>query len=143
MITLKTPEEIEIMRAANVIVAEVLAEQSQPKRRREIVTEVQNLLAELHQLDDRDPPSTELLTKLPAADPARLLRREPFTLDLHTRHALLGDRYVPLLPYGYAALDRMWAHLVGGAALTPGPAPVAQPRGAGKLDVTHLGIERR
>ena len=54
-----------------------------------------------------------------------------------------GDRYVPLLPYGYAALDRMWAHLVNGAALDAGNVPAAAPRGAGKLDAAHLGIEQR
>jgi len=41
-----------------------------------------------------------------------------------------GDRYVPLLPYGYAALDRMWAHLVNGAALEARAVPAASPRGA-------------
>jgi hydroxybutyrate-dimer hydrolase len=50
------------------------------------------------------------------------------------------DRYVPLLPYGYAALERMWRHLVEGAALIAGETPAAKPRGAGKLDATHLGL---
>jgi hydroxybutyrate-dimer hydrolase len=54
-----------------------------------------------------------------------------------------GDRYVPLLPYGYAALDRMWRHLVEGKALDAGAPPVATPRGAGKLDAAHLGIAPR
>jgi hydroxybutyrate-dimer hydrolase len=52
-----------------------------------------------------------------------------------------GDRYVPMLPYGYAALDRMRAHLVDGVALTQGATPAAQPRGAGKLDRGHLGMQ--
>jgi len=51
-----------------------------------------------------------------------------------------GDRYVPLLPYGYAALDRMWSHLVNGSALDAGTPPAATPRGAGKLDAAHLGL---
>lgn len=37
-----------------------------------------------------------------------------------------GDRHVPLLPYGYAALDRLWAHLYEGApwpVLVPTPSP--------------------
>jgi hydroxybutyrate-dimer hydrolase len=49
-----------------------------------------------------------------------------------------GDRYVPLLPYGYCALDRVWRHLVDGAPLTASGTPAATPRGAGKLDVAHL-----
>jgi hydroxybutyrate-dimer hydrolase len=54
-----------------------------------------------------------------------------------------GDRYVPLLPYGYAALDRMWRHLTEGAPLAAGDAPAATPRGAGKLDTGQLGIAPR
>jgi hydroxybutyrate-dimer hydrolase len=42
-----------------------------------------------------------------------------------------GDRHVPLLPYGYAALDRLWSHIYAGApwpAVVPTPSPT--PRGA-------------
>jgi len=50
-----------------------------------------------------------------------------------------GDRYVPLLPYAYAALESVWRHLVDGAPLrTQVPAP--QPRGAGTLSAAHLGL---
>ena len=46
-----------------------------------------------------------------------------------------GERHVPLLPYGYAALDRLWAHLYEGAAWPAEvPTPAAQPRGAGALE---------
>ncbi|OOG41925.1 hydrogenase [Rhodanobacter sp. C05] len=45
-----------------------------------------------------------------------------------------GDGHVPLLPYGYAALDRLWAHLYQGTAWPAEvPTPAAQPRGAGVL----------
>jgi len=54
-----------------------------------------------------------------------------------------GDRYVPLLPYGYHALDRMWRHVVEGATLPNGEIPAATPRGAGKLDAAHLGVAPR
>lgn len=52
-----------------------------------------------------------------------------------------GDRYVPLLPYGYAALDQLWRHLVAGAPFKPGPTPAANPRGASALDAAHLGLQ--
>lgn len=42
-----------------------------------------------------------------------------------------GDQHVPLLPYGYAALDRLWSHIYAGApwpAVVPTPSPL--PRGA-------------
>ncbi|WP_233172135.1 D-(-)-3-hydroxybutyrate oligomer hydrolase, partial [Dyella sp. ASV21] len=52
-----------------------------------------------------------------------------------------GDKHVPLLPYGYAALDRLWAHLFQGApwpAVVPTPSP--QPRGAGALEAGQLAL---
>lgn len=52
-----------------------------------------------------------------------------------------GDRHVPLLPYGYAALDRLWAHLYEGAPWPrEAPTPAAQPRGTGMLDRQALGL---
>lgn len=53
-----------------------------------------------------------------------------------------GDQYVPLLPYGYAALDRLWAHLYQDAAW---PAQSATPsprrRGSGLLERGMLGLD--
>lgn len=52
-----------------------------------------------------------------------------------------GEKHVPLLPYGYAALDRLWAHLYEGAAWpTELSTPSAQPRGAGPLERGALGL---
>ncbi|HEY0506406.1 MAG TPA: 3-hydroxybutyrate oligomer hydrolase family protein, partial [Lysobacter sp.] len=54
-----------------------------------------------------------------------------------------GARYLPLLPYVYAALDRVDAHLDGAAAL-PGDAVIATtPRGVGKaLRAEDLALPR-
>lgn len=51
-----------------------------------------------------------------------------------------GDRYVPLLPYGYAALDRMWEHLVQGAALPTSQRFDTVSRGAGPLGTANLAL---
>jgi len=52
-----------------------------------------------------------------------------------------GERHVPLLPYGYAALDRLWAHLYQGAPWPDDvPTPVSQPRGASLLERDALGL---
>lgn len=51
-----------------------------------------------------------------------------------------GDRYVPLLPYGYFALDRMYEHVVDGAPLPNLPTPQAQPRGARALEAADLAL---
>lgn len=52
-----------------------------------------------------------------------------------------GDRYVPLLPYGYAALDRLWRHLYEGEAWPTGlPMPASSPRGHAALERSALGL---
>ncbi|WP_345775922.1 3-hydroxybutyrate oligomer hydrolase family protein [Fulvimonas soli] len=52
-----------------------------------------------------------------------------------------GERHVPLLPYGYAALDRLWAHLYEGRPWPRElPTPDARPRGAGALERAALGL---
>jgi len=44
-----------------------------------------------------------------------------------------GERYVPMLPYAYAAFERMFLHVTRGEPLAA-PTPAPQPRGAGALD---------
>lgn len=52
-------------------------------------------------------------------------------------------RYVPLLPYVYAALDRVDAHLDGNGALPRDAGIATKPRGPGRaLDAKHLAIPR-
>ena len=54
-----------------------------------------------------------------------------------------GARYVPLLPYVYAALDRVAAHLDDAGAPLPDDAVIATtPRGAEPLEAGHLAIPR-
>lgn len=52
-----------------------------------------------------------------------------------------GDRHAPLLPFGYAALDRAWAHLTAGRPL-PEDALVrdTRPRGPGPLTSATLAL---
>ncbi|MDF3981739.1 3-hydroxybutyrate oligomer hydrolase family protein [Luteibacter sp. PPL201] len=52
-----------------------------------------------------------------------------------------GERHLPLLPFGFAALDRAWQHLDQGRAL-PEDAAVrdARPRGAGRLTAGALAL---
>jgi len=51
-----------------------------------------------------------------------------------------GDRYVPLLPYAYAALDRAWQHLLRGTPMNAVNIPAPQPRGNGILQKSALGF---
>ena len=52
-----------------------------------------------------------------------------------------GARYLPLLPYVYAALDRVDAHL-DGETLPTDAVIDATPRGAGTLEASHLAVPR-
>lgn len=49
-----------------------------------------------------------------------------------------GARYAPLLPYVYAALDRVAAHLDGQGGLPADAVFDARGRGAGAVDATQL-----
>jgi DNA-binding response OmpR family regulator len=72
-------------------VEQILTQQEQPARKKEIVDEMQNLLAELQKLDG------ERLTRTdtsPSADPDRFLSKGPFKLDLLERHATLRGEYI-------------------------------------------------
>lgn len=55
----------------------------------------------------------------------------------------MAARYVPLLPYVYAALDRTWAHLYDGAPMPADALIETMPRGtAAALDAAHLAIPK-
>jgi DNA-binding response OmpR family regulator len=89
---------------------EVLAELAQPKRRREITSQIQNLLAELHQIEGAEALAEPLLATLPSTDPARFLRCGVFELDLHTRHASINNRFIQLSPSNFDYLVTLLRH---------------------------------
>lgn len=51
-----------------------------------------------------------------------------------------GDLHVPLLPFGYIALDYAYAHVTAGDPLPSPPIPATQPRGPGPLSAATLGV---
>ncbi|MDE2271668.1 MAG: hydrogenase [Xanthomonadaceae bacterium] len=51
-----------------------------------------------------------------------------------------GDRYVPLLPYGYTVMEHVHAHVVRGVPLPDSACPQPRPRGAAALDPGKLGL---
>ncbi len=91
-------------------VKEILAEQQQPKRQREIMGQIQNLVYELQTLDGGEKISSDILNTLPPTDPARFLQRGPFTLDLHARHVTFNDKFVPLSPSNFDYLVTLVRH---------------------------------
>lgn len=81
-------------------VAEILDEREQPARKKEIVGQIQGLLAELQKIEGVGATPTHTLAALPPADPARFLKKGSFELDLHARHAMVNGQYFPVTgPY--------------------------------------------
>ena len=77
-------------------VAEILAEREEPARKKEIVGQIQALLAELQKIEGEDMTSPGALTALPSTNPDRFLKKGNFELDLHARHATLNGKYIPV-----------------------------------------------
>lgn len=95
-------------------VQEMLETQRHAQRRREIVAQIQALLAELQQLDQVDGEQTPpdlLLAGLQAAIPSsRFLQRGPLTVDLHARSVLWEGAAVTLPPGAFDYLVTLVRH---------------------------------
>ena len=91
-------------------VAEILAEREQPARKKEIVDQIQELLAELQKMEGEDSTPTRALAALPSADPARFLKKGSFELDLHARHAALNGKYIPVAGINFDYLATLLHH---------------------------------
>jgi DNA-binding response OmpR family regulator len=91
-------------------VAEILAESGQPARQREIVNQIQDLLAELLRIEGEDATPISTLATLPPTDPARFLKRGEFALDLHARHVTFKGRYIPVTGIYFDYLGTLIRH---------------------------------
>jgi DNA-binding response OmpR family regulator len=91
-------------------VAEILAESEQPARKKEIVGQIQGLLAELQKIEGEGATPTSALAALPPANPTRFLKRGIFDLDLHARHATLNGKYIPVTGIYFDYLGTLVRH---------------------------------
>lgn len=91
-------------------VESIMAEQSQPQRQREILSQIQNLVAEFHQLSRQEGVPEEPIQMITPTDPARFLQRGPFVLDLHARHLTVDGEYVRLSPTNFDYLVTLVRH---------------------------------
>lgn len=98
----------------NLIIArirDILSEEKQPSRQREIVNQIQELVAELQTVTDQDGEVTQgLYNTLPAVDPERFLRKGVFILDLHARHLMLNNEYLALSPSNFDYMVTLVRH---------------------------------
>ena len=93
-----------------VRVAEILAERGQPARKKEIVGQIQALLAELQKMEGEDVTPASALNALPSTDPARFLKKGMFELDLHARHVMLNGKYIPVTGIYFDYLSTLLRH---------------------------------
>jgi len=91
-------------------VAEILAEHEQPARKKEIISQMQNLLSELREIDGEEMTPTSALAALPPEDSARFLKKGDFELDLHARHTSLNGRYIPVTGINFDFLSTLLRH---------------------------------
>ena len=91
-------------------VAKILEEQKEPKRRREITSQIQALLGELHNTEASEASTYGFAPATHTADPARYLKRGPLVLDLHTRHVALNERSISLPPSTFDYLATLVRH---------------------------------
>ena len=75
-------------------VAEIMAESEQPARKKEIVSQMQSLLAEWQTINGEDRASTHPTP--PLADSGRFLKMGNFELDLDAHYATLNGKYIPV-----------------------------------------------
>jgi DNA-binding response OmpR family regulator len=91
-------------------VKEILSEKSQSQKRRELVEQIQNLLAELNEIDGTLTSPDGLLTSVAPSDPTRILRKGSLTLDLHTRTVFCGNETITLPPSRFDYLVTLVRH---------------------------------
>ena len=94
-------------------VHEVLDEQQRPRRRREIASQLNELLGELHRLEgsNASPLGAAPSPAAPAAaESARYLQRGKLTLDLHTRRVLVREQQILLPPSTFDYLVTLMRH---------------------------------
>ena len=89
-------------------VAEILAESEQPARKKEIVSQLQRLLAEWQTINSEDGTATGII--LQPADLARFLKKGNFDLDLDAHQAALDGRYIPVTGIYFDYLATLLRH---------------------------------
>ena len=89
-------------------VAEILAEDKQPARRKEIVSQMQSLLAEWQTINGEDRIPTRPTPQ--PADSDRFLKKGSFELDLDVHQATLNGKYIPVTGIYFDYLATLLRH---------------------------------
>jgi DNA-binding response OmpR family regulator len=87
----------------------ILSDQKTPQRQREILKQIQSLMAELNPSEESEPESIDP-AQVAAADPSRYLARGPFVLDLHARLVTKNGEYISIPPTTFDYLVTLLRH---------------------------------
>lgn len=91
-------------------VEEILEEQTHPRRRYELLNQIQGLLSELQKENLEAGSSNETSAAAPAIEPKHLLRKGPLTLNILTSQTTLGDAQIHLPPTTFDYLVTLVRH---------------------------------
>ncbi len=89
---------------------ECILNEVKPKRRREITSQLQDLLAELQSIDGKEVPNASSETSTPPPDPARYLKCGPLQLDRHTHTVQYNENNTSLPPSTFDYLVTLVRH---------------------------------
>ena len=89
---------------------ENILKEEKPKRRREITTQIQELLSELQSIDVKDSRPIDSDQAVSMVDPSRYLRCGSLTLDRHTHSVQQGENNTPLPPSTFDYLVTLVRH---------------------------------
>lgn len=89
---------------------EGILNEQKPKRRREIATQMQNLLTELQSIDGKEAPGSGAETTATIVDPARYLKCGPLVLDRHTHTVQMNENNTSLPPSTFEYLVTLVRH---------------------------------
>lgn len=91
-------------------VGEILEEQEQPRRRRELISQAQNLLLELHRMDHENVLPVQASPTEAAIDVERYLQKGSVTVDLHARHVTVNVKNIHLPSSSFDYLVTLMRH---------------------------------
>ena len=89
---------------------EAILKEAKPQRRREITTQLQDLLDELQSMDGKETPSSSTEKKPAATDPSRYLKCGPLVLDRHTHSVIFKNNNTSLPPSTFDYLVTLVRH---------------------------------
>ena len=91
-------------------VAQILEEEKEPQRQREIISQLQNLITGLHSPEGSELPAAAPKPQSPDPDAARFLTCGAITADLHTQHIELDGEVIQIPPSSFGYLVTLMRH---------------------------------